>query len=67
MTTDWISSGSDAAIPSSGHTKKELLVGHSSIDLGILENIGIAVGISSLTSIQPKLLLLPVLWPSLAP
>ena len=49
MTSDWTSSGSDAAIPSSGHTKKELLVGHSSIDLGFLENIDIAVGISSLT------------------
>ena len=49
MTTKWISSGSDAAIPISAHTKKELLVGHSSIDLGVLENMGIAVGISSLT------------------
>ena len=67
MTTDWTASGLEAAILKSGYTKKDLLVGHGSIDSGVPENIGIAVGISCLTCTQPKLLLLPVLWPSLAP
>ena len=67
MTTGWIASGSEAAILISGHTKKELLVGHYSVDLDVPENIGTAVGISSITCIQPKLLLLPVLRPSLEP
>ena len=49
MTTDWITSGSDAAISISGHTKKELHIGSSSIQLGVPENIGLAFGITILT------------------
>ena len=43
-----------------GHMKKELHVGNYPIDMGIPENIGIAVGIAILSGTQAKILLLPV-------